>query len=63
MQYVKDALQYTHLWPTTLATSQMILALAQEASAALAQTKTPQQAMDDAQKEINDLMIQAGYYQ
>jgi multiple sugar transport system substrate-binding protein len=60
--YVKDALQYTHLWPTTLATSQMILALAQEASAALAQTKTPQQAMDDAQKEINDLMSQAGYY-
>jgi multiple sugar transport system substrate-binding protein len=62
-QYVKDALKYTTLWPTTLATSQLILTLAQEASAALAQTKTPQQAMDDAQKAINDLMIQAGYYQ
>jgi len=49
------------LWPNTTVTSQIILTLAQEASNALAQIKTPQQALDDANREIEQLQIQAGY--
>ncbi|NPV55571.1 MAG: sugar ABC transporter substrate-binding protein [Anaerolineae bacterium] len=60
--YLADSFQYMSLWPTTLATSQLILTLAQEASAALAQTKSPQEAMDDAQQAIDELMQEAGYY-
>jgi ABC-type glycerol-3-phosphate transport system substrate-binding protein len=60
--YMNNAFKYMSLWPNTLATSGLILGLAQEASAALAGTKTPQQAMDDANKAIDDLMKGAGYY-
>lgn len=60
--YLAESFQYMSLWPTTTATSQLILDLAQEASAALAGTKTPQQAMDDANAAVDELMKQAGYY-
>ena len=50
------------LWPNTTVTHDIILALATEASAALVGTKTPQQAMDDANGAIDELMKKAGYY-
>ena len=60
--FLNESLQYMELWPTTLATSGLILTLAEEASAALAQTKTPQEAMDDANASIDELMKEAGQY-
>jgi multiple sugar transport system substrate-binding protein len=62
-QYLSDSFKNMSLWPNTTTTSQIILELAQEASAALSGTKTPQQAMDDAQKNVDDMMKKAGYYQ
>lgn len=59
---LNESFQYLELWPTTTATSQIILTIAQEASNALVETKTPQQALDDANQAIDDLMKQAGYY-
>ncbi len=59
---LNESFQYLQLWPTTTATSQIILTIAQEASNALAGIKTPQQALDDANKAIDELMQQAGYY-
>ena len=61
-ELLNESFQYLQLWPTTTATSQIILTIAQEASSALVGSKTPQQAMDDANKAIDDLMQQAGYY-
>lgn len=58
---LNESFQYMQLWPNTTVTSQIILTLAQEASNALAQIKTPQQALDDANREIEQLLIQAGY--
>jgi ABC-type glycerol-3-phosphate transport system substrate-binding protein len=60
-QKLNESFQYMQLWPNTTVTSQIILTLAQEASNALAQIKTPQQALDDANREIEQLQIQAGY--
>jgi multiple sugar transport system substrate-binding protein len=50
------------LWPNTTVTSDIIRALATEASAALTGMKTPQEAMDDANAAIDQLMRDAGYY-
>ncbi len=50
------------LWPNATTTHDVILALATEASAALVGTKTPQQAMDDANAAMDELMKKAGYY-
>lgn len=61
-EYLQESFKYMDLWPTTLATSGLILSLAEEASAALAQIKTPEQAMNDANAAIQRLMEEAGYH-
>jgi ABC-type glycerol-3-phosphate transport system substrate-binding protein len=60
---VNDTLKYVQFWPNSSVTPDLILALAQEASSALAGTKTPQQAMDDANTAATKLMKDAGYIQ
>jgi len=62
-QYLSASFENMSLWPNTTTTSQIILELAQQASAALSGTKSPQEAMDDAQENVDDMMKNAGYYQ
>jgi len=57
----QKAFQYMYLWPNTTVTSELITTLATESSAALAGTKSPQQAMDDAQAEYVKILTKAGY--
>jgi multiple sugar transport system substrate-binding protein len=59
---LNEVLKDMQLWPNATVTHDLILALSTEASAALAGTKTPQQAMDDANAAIDELMKSAGYY-
>lgn len=60
---VNETLRYVQFWPNSSVTPDLILALAQEVSSALAGTKTPQQAMDDANTAAIKLMKDAGYIQ
>ncbi|PKL47100.1 MAG: hypothetical protein CVV37_08315 [Nitrospira bacterium HGW-Nitrospira-1] len=56
-----EAFKYVHLWPNTTVTHDIILAIALEASEALAGTKTPQEALDDCAIKIDKIMKKAGY--
>jgi len=56
-----EAFKYVQLWPNTTITHDIILAIALEASEALAGTKTPQEALDDCATKIDKLTKKAGY--
>ena len=60
--FLNEVLEDMQLWPNATVTHDVILALATEASAALVGTKSPQQAMDDANAAMDELMRKAGYY-
>jgi multiple sugar transport system substrate-binding protein len=59
---LNETFEALQLWPNTTVTSEIIMALATEASAALTGMKTPQEAMDAANDAIDQLMRDAGYY-
>ncbi len=56
-----EAMPYRHLFPNTTVTPELVNAFNDAIVAAVAGTKTPQQALDDAAVKMTDALTKAGY--